>query len=140
METLNKGMTKAEMVLKAVMAEISNPEEFVEHCLFFHISGSALICTKTICVLHFRRPFITRIRLHRTPESSRYLELNSQLFTKNLEMRLIRRSDQLQIIQLYRSRFESQTTTPSGSAPLSISAVIGESSSIKRLEKFVRRI
>lgn len=104
METLNKGMTKAEMVLKAVMAEISNPEEFVEHYA----------------------------RLLPASDST---ELQ-----KVLEMRLIRRSDQLQIIQLYRSRFESQTTTPSGSAPLSISAVIGESSSIKRLEKFVRRI
>jgi hypothetical protein len=77
---------------------------------------------------------------------------------------MVKRSEQLQILQLYRSRFETKTTqnssqnstattTAAATAPATSSAVpgmplsllavvdsIGESSSIKRLEKLVKRM
>jgi len=104
---LVKGMNKAEMILKAVMADISNPEEYVSHYI------------RTL------------------PDS------DSNELQKVLEMRSVRRSDQMQIIQLYRSRSEGQhsesTDTTSAASTFNLFDSIGESSSLRKLEKLVKR-
>ena len=58
---------------------------------------------------------------------------------KILEMRSVRRPDQVQIIQLYKQRTEGHE--PSGANPATFALLdsLGESSSLKRLEKLVKR-
>ncbi|KAL3095313.1 hypothetical protein niasHS_007412 [Heterodera schachtii] len=109
---LNKGMTKAEMLLKAVMADKSNQEEFIAH--FIRI----------------------------LPDS------DAAELQRILEMRPIRRNEQNQIIQLYKTKVESANPTPIGassvshptqSVPSSLMASIGDSS-MRRLERLVKKL
>lgn len=117
--TLNKGMARAEMILKAVMADTSDPNEFV---------------------IHYMRIL---------PDSD-VSELN-----RILEMRSMRKADQQQLVQLYKTKMESgkgdnqtvanaktmstfETLTGSAGIPSSL-ASFGDSS-MRKLEKLVRKM
>uniref|UniRef100_A0A915DXZ3 Vacuolar protein sorting-associated protein 53 homolog n=1 Tax=Ditylenchus dipsaci TaxID=166011 RepID=A0A915DXZ3_9BILA len=116
--TVTKGMTKAEMILKVVMTDVSNPEEFI------------------------------------TVYSRMLPDSDSAELQKVLEMRSMKRSEQTQLIQLYRVRVEglpmsqqsSSTAPPSSAMPSTLSAVVSLAtdgitvdSSMRRLEKLVKK-
>uniref|UniRef100_A0AC35ETN6 Vacuolar protein sorting-associated protein 53 homolog n=1 Tax=Panagrolaimus sp. PS1159 TaxID=55785 RepID=A0AC35ETN6_9BILA len=108
--TVNKTMTKAEMVLKVVMTDVTKPDEFV-------INYSRML-----------------------PES------DSSELQKILEMRSMRRSEQQQIIAIYRHKIEGIEPAPATSSmPSAFSAVVSlaadgiADSSMRRLEKLVKK-
>uniref|UniRef100_A0A7E4W585 Vacuolar protein sorting-associated protein 53 homolog n=1 Tax=Panagrellus redivivus TaxID=6233 RepID=A0A7E4W585_PANRE len=109
--TVTKTMTKAEMVLKVVMSDLSKPEDFVQNYA----------------------------RL--VPES------DSAELQKILEMRNTRRSEQQQVLAIYRKEIEGIDPPPTTASnmPSALSAVmsiatdgIGDSS-MRRLEKLVKK-
>uniref|UniRef100_A0A915MLE9 Vacuolar protein sorting-associated protein 53 homolog n=1 Tax=Meloidogyne javanica TaxID=6303 RepID=A0A915MLE9_MELJA len=117
--TLNKGMARAEMILKAVMADTSDPNEFVTHYM-------------------------------RILPDSDVSELQ-----RILEMRSMRKADQQQLVQLYKTKLESgkgdnQTVTNTktmstfetlaGSAGIPSSLASFGDSSMRKLEKLVRKM
>ncbi|KAI1717145.1 vacuolar protein sorting-associated protein 53 like protein [Ditylenchus destructor] len=122
--TVTKGMTKAEMILKVVMSDVTNPEEFIAQ---------------------YQKML---------PDS------DSNELQKVLEMRSMKRSDQTQLIQLYRVKVEglspsqsntlAPTTTAASAMPSAFSAVVsvadgmlsdsgGLNTSMRRLEKLVKK-
>lgn len=105
-----KAMTKAEMILKVVMADATKFDEFVSN---------------------YARML---------PES------DSSELQKILEMRHMKRSDQQQIISIYRQKIEGITpTTTASNMPYAFSSVISLAtdgigdSSMRRLEKLVKK-
>ncbi|KAE9551032.1 hypothetical protein FO519_005766 [Halicephalobus sp. NKZ332] len=109
--SVTKAMTKAEMVLKVVMADATKPEEFVSNY----------------------------VRM--LPES------DSSELQKILEMRSMRRSEQQQIISIYRQKVEGiePSSTMASGMPSAFSAVVSLAAdgigdtSMRRLEKLVKK-